>query len=154
MTSRPVRVAASTLILWLCGCAGPAPAPPAVLLTAFSQAGLVIGSLSCATDCGLEQASGQVEIARLSEAGAGAQRYLLEVAADASGAGAVFSGPLPPGVYVLEAARVETRDLRPAVLRLPFPVRAGEVTDAGHFPLEPAARAVPLAARLGAPRSR
>lgn len=111
------------------------------------DSGMVIGTL--AWSLSEQPALGAHALARLSRVapleGAGATSYFLDVELDPLAQQGRFGGVLPAGVYALDEALTPAARLVPATLRMPFEVRPGAVTDAGHFALTPA-QAPPSAA--------
>lgn len=123
------RPAFALLLLSLSACVAP-PAPPLQALDT-GDSGLVIGTLT-----GVESAGhGQLWLERLQHRDLARQRYLLEARVQETEP-AVFAGTLPAGIYQVQELRAGSGRWLPANLHMPFEVRAGAVTDAGHYSLQ------------------
>jgi len=128
-------------IALLSGCAQAPVAPLAddaapVLLPLVTSSGLVIGTLSYQyVEAGAGDA-GPHWVVHLERIDAPAQDYALAVDVDPASRRGVFTGALPAGVYAFREAATPKGRYAP-VSRLPFEVQAGEVRDAGHYPLNP-----------------
>lgn len=127
------RCLCALLLLTLGGCAASPTAAPNPLHA--DDSGLIIGTLSSAgTDT-----DGQLWLERVQHRDQARQRYQLEARMQGEEP-AVFAGILPAGVYQVQELRTAGARWLPANLHMPFEVRAGAVTDIGHYSLnaEPA----------------
>lgn len=136
-----IRPLAISLVLLLSACQALPPTPATLpgLLSA-QEAGVVIGTLDYPSSGDTRDLAPHA-LVRLSQviavSSAGSPTYFLDVQLDAQQQQGFFSGTLPAGVYTLDEAVTSGVHLVPATLHMPFEVRAGVVTDAGHFALAP-----------------
>ena len=110
-------------------------AAPVPLVT---SSGLVIGTVSYQY---VELGAGEapqwvVHVERVEDA----QDYALPVEIDAASRRGIFTGALPAGTYAFREAESASGRYAPNASRMLFEVQAGEVRDAGHYALDPAAR--------------
>jgi hypothetical protein len=111
---------------------------PVAPLPIVTSSGLVIGTVSYQY---VELGAGEaprwvVHVERVDDA----QDYALPVEIDAASRRGVFTGALPAGVYAFREAQSAAGRYAPSAARTLFEVQAGEVRDAGHYALNPAAR--------------